>query len=131
MTPLNQRRNTILFQIRNNPFNLVIKRPTTTTSPGSGASRLAPPFSSIDTARDARVAMRTKAVPGLSQDTPQEPSRSWFLLTDFQVSPLVGDQFDDGDATAWEVMAVTKLSKFGGVIGYESDLRMISAPAGA
>ena len=123
------RRDAISRQIANNPFTLILKRPTSTATPGSGSPRYGLPFSDI-VGGTARVAFRTTAVPGLSQSTPQESDVSWFLLTDYQHAPQVPDEFDDGEGRAWVVTNVEVLSKFGGVIGYESDVRRRDGGAG-
>ena len=129
MTALTMRRNAILRQIGNNPFSLSLRRPTTSATPGSGVDRVGPPYSTVSTGRDARVAFKVKPVPELSEGTPQATAGSWFLLTDYRAVPVVKDQFVDGESRSWEIMNVAILSKFGGPIGYESDLRRIDATA--
>lgn len=129
MSTLDVRRKAIKTQIGNNPFTLTLKRPTSSATPGSGSPRYAAPFSNI-VGGTARVAFRTKAIPGLSQGTPQESDRAWFLLTDHEHAPQAPDEFDDGEGRAWVVTNIEPLSKFGGVIGYESDIRRRDGGAG-
>ena len=129
MTVLTMRRNAILHQISNNPFSLLLRRPTTTSTLGSGVARVGSPYSSVSTGRDARVSFKNKAIPGLSEDTPQATDGAWFLLTDYRTVPVTKDQFVDGEGRSWEITNISVLSKFGGPIGYESELRAIDATA--
>lgn len=122
---IENRRQAIKAQIAGNPFPLTIESPTESTD-AQGNKRYSGPYVVGTTGHDARVSFKTSQIPARIDGTPVRTPKDWFLLTDYQTVPAEKDRFTDGEDRRWEVQQVSMLSKFGGIIGYESEIIRIN-----